>query len=103
VEENAGSYEKLIRSASVPEVGALLDRVRSETAQRIVDGLRGDRPATPALRAAVSGWLWFMDGACLDWLAHRDMDRETVHGLLLATLLGAVLAAGEAVGPAATS
>jgi AcrR family transcriptional regulator len=95
VEENAGSYEKMIRSASVPEVRALLDRVRGDTAQRIVDGIRGGKPATPVLRAAVSGWLWFMDGACLDWLEHRDMDRETLHGLLLATLVGAVLAAGE--------
>jgi AcrR family transcriptional regulator len=94
VEEHAGSYEKLIRSASVPEVRALLDRVRRDTAQRIVDGVRGEEPATPVLRAAVTGWLWFMDGACLDWLAHRDMDRATLHGLLLATLTGAVLAAG---------
>jgi AcrR family transcriptional regulator len=95
VEANAGSYEKMIRSGSVPEVRALLDRVRGETARRIVDGVRGDGPATPVLRAAVNGWLWFMDGACLDGLAHEDMDRETVHGLLLATLVGAVLAAGE--------
>jgi AcrR family transcriptional regulator len=95
VEENAGSYEKMIRSASVPEVRALLDRVRAETGRRIVDGVRGDKPATPVLRAAVTGWLWFMDGACLDWLEHRDFDRETLHGLLLATLVGAVLAAGE--------
>src|SRR3954464_15714300 len=95
VEENAGSYEKMIRSASVPEVRALLDRVRQDTAQRIVDGIRGDKPAAPVLRTAVAGWLWFMDGACLDWIAHRDMDRETVHGLLLATLVGAALAAGE--------
>jgi AcrR family transcriptional regulator len=61
VEENASSYEKMIRSASVP----------------------------------VNGWLWFMDGACLDWIEHRDMDREVLHGLLLGTLVGAVLAAGE--------
>jgi AcrR family transcriptional regulator len=94
VEENAGSYQKLIRSASVPEVRALLDRVRGDTAQRIVDGLRGEKPATPALRTAVTGWLWFMDGACLDWLANRDIDRETLHGLLLATLAGAARAAG---------
>src|SRR5918911_4277065 len=47
VQENAGSYEKLIRSASVPEVRVLLDRVRGDTAQRIVDGLRGEAPATP--------------------------------------------------------
>ena len=100
VEENAGSYEKMIRAASVPEVRALLDRVRGETAQRIVDGISGDKPPTPVLRAAVNGWLWFMDGVCLDWLAHEDLDRETVHGLLLATLVGAVLAAGEGLEPA---
>ena len=96
VEENAGSYEKMIRSASVPEVRNLLDRVRGETAQRIIDGIRGEREATPVLRVAVNGWLWFMDGACLDWIEHGgDLDRETVHGLLLATLVGAVLASGE--------
>ena len=48
------------------------------------------------LRTAVRGWLGFMDGACLDWVEHRDVDRETLHGLLLGTLMGAVLAAGEA-------
>jgi AcrR family transcriptional regulator len=97
VEENAGSYEKLIRSASVPEVRAMLDRVRGDTAQRIVDGIRGEAPETPLLRAAVGGWLWFMDGACLDWIEHRDMPREELHGLLLATLVGAVLAAGAGI------
>ena len=95
IEENAGSYDKLIRSASaLPEVRAMLDRVRSETARKIVDGLRGDAPAPPILRTAVRGWLGFMDGACLDWIAHRDLDRQALHGLLLTTLLGAVDAAG---------
>jgi AcrR family transcriptional regulator len=97
LEENATAYEKFVRSAgAVPQVRALLDRVRDETAARIVDGIRGERPVAPALRAAVQGWLWFMDGVCLDWLAHRDMDRRRVHGLLLGTLLGAVTASGEA-------
>jgi AcrR family transcriptional regulator len=99
VAENAGSYEKMIRSASVPEVRAMLDRVRGDTAQRIVDGIRGEHPETPVLRTAVNAWLWFMDGACLDWIEHgRDMPREELHGLLLATLVGAVLAAGEGLG-----
>ena len=95
VEENADSYEKMIRSAGVPEVRGMLDRVRAATAQRIIDGIRGEKPASPVLRTAVNGWLWFMDGACLDWIEHRDMDRETLHGLLVATLVGAVLASGE--------
>jgi hypothetical protein len=42
----------------------------------------------------VHGWLWFMDGACLDWIAHRDLTRAELHGLLLGTLAGALLAAG---------
>jgi len=97
IEENASSYDKMIRSAgAVAEVRAMLDRVRRDTAKRIVDGLRGDEPATPALRTAVRGWIGFMDGACLDWIAHdRDLPREALHGLLLSTLMGAVLAAGE--------
>jgi AcrR family transcriptional regulator len=100
IEENSSSYDKMIRSASaVPEVRQLVDRVRAETAQRIVDGLSPGEPATPALRTAVRGWLGFMDGACLDWVKHRDLDRQTLHGLILATLLGAVLAAGEAPPP----
>jgi hypothetical protein len=86
----------MIRSAGVvPEVRQMLDRVRGDTAQRIMDGISGDKPATPVLRAAVTGWLWFMDGAILDWVEHRDIDRQTLHGLLLGTLLGAVLTAGE--------
>jgi AcrR family transcriptional regulator len=94
IEENAGSYDKMIRSSgAVPEVRALLDRVRTDTASRILGGLRGDAPVPPVLRTAVRGWLGFMDGACLDWVAHRDLDRETLHGLLLAALLGAVAAA----------
>jgi hypothetical protein len=42
----------------------------------------------------VRGWLWFMDGACLDWIAHRDLDRGQLLGLLLGTLFGALMAAG---------
>ena len=96
VEEYEDSYAKMIRSAgAVPEVRTMLDRVRGETAQRIIDGISGDKPATPLLRTAVTGWLWFMDGAILDWVEHRDLDRQTLHGLLLGTLLGAVLTAGE--------
>jgi len=97
IDENAGSYDKMIRNAgAAPEVRALLDRVRTDTAKRIMGGLSPDGPPSPILRTAVRGWLGFMDGACLDWVNHRDVERETLHGLLLATLLASVLAAGEA-------
>jgi AcrR family transcriptional regulator len=96
VEDHAQAYAKLMQSlGAVPQVRETVDRVRRETAARIVAGVAGDQPARPALRAAVHGWMWFMDGALEDWLEHRDMGRAELHGLLLGTLLGAVTAAGQ--------
>ena len=68
--------------------------MRETTAARIVAGLAPDDRPSPALRAAVGGWLWFMDGVLSDWLARRDMEREQVLELLLGALDGAVGAAG---------
>ncbi len=97
VERHMGAYDKLIRSVgAVPEVRELVERVREETADRILAGISDGEPAPP-LRAAVRGWLWFMDGAVLDWIEHRDIERARLHGLLLGTLLGAVTASGEPV------
>ncbi len=95
VEENAGAYRNLIRSAAgVAEIRDLIEAVRQATAQRILDGLYPDG-APPKARTAVAGWLWFMDGACLNWLEHRDGEREELRGLLLGVLMGALIATGE--------
>ncbi|MEA2311794.1 MAG: hypothetical protein QOE28_1762 [Solirubrobacteraceae bacterium] len=97
VDANAAAYAKLVRSAAaIAEVREIVDRVRDDTAERILAGLSGDAAAPrPALRTSVRAWLWFMDGAILDWVEHRDLSREELRGLLLGTLLGAVTAAGE--------
>ncbi len=93
IEENAVAYKNLIRSAvGVAEIRELIEEVRLKTAQRILDGLYGESPP-PKARTAVSGWLWFMDGACLDWIEHRDVEREELRDLLLGVLMGALLAA----------
>jgi hypothetical protein len=81
-------------AAAIPEVRELVERVRGATGARILEGIAPDG-AAPPLRAAVRGWLWFMDGAILDWVEHGDLTREQLQGLLLGTLLGAVTAAGE--------
>ena len=95
VDVNTPAYAKLVRSAAViPEVREIVDRVRDQTSQRILEGLAPDGPPPPALRAAIRAWLWFMDGAILDWVEQGDLSREQLRGLLLGTLLGAVTAAG---------
>jgi AcrR family transcriptional regulator len=98
VERHMGAYDKLIRSVgAVPEVREMVERVRDETADRILAGLAPGGEPEPALRAAVRGWLWFMDGAVLDWIEHRDIERPRLQGLLLGTLLGAVTASGAQI------
>jgi|SRR6187549_367722 len=100
VDENALAYRKLMQSlVSVPEVRELVEEVRTKTAVRILEGLYPDAPP-PKARAAVHGWLWFMDGACLDWIEHRDLTRDELRDLLLGTLFGALIAA-DAVPPEA--
>jgi len=93
VEENAVAYRHLMDSATgVTEIRDLVDQVRRQTAQRILDGLYSDG-APPKARIAVSGWLWFMDGACLNWIEHRDVEREELRDLLLGVLMGSLVAA----------
>jgi len=96
IEENSASYEKLIESSiTVAEVRELIDEVRERTAQRILAGIVPEGKKTPpAVRAAVRSWLWFMDGACLDWIRERDFSRRELRDMLLGTLMGSIVAAG---------
>jgi AcrR family transcriptional regulator len=100
IEENETAYRKLLESAgSVPEVRALIDEVRDRTSARILDGLGAGEDPPPRVRAAVRGWLWFMDGAILDWFEHRDLSRAELRDFLLGSLAGALTAAGSAAFP----
>jgi AcrR family transcriptional regulator len=93
IEENELAYRKLMQSASaIGEAVTLIEEVRTHTAGRMLAGL--DPDPTPRVRAAVRAWLWFMDGACLDWLEHRDMERTELRDLLMGALVGALAAAG---------
>ena len=92
VEEHAEGYGKLLVGAAThPEVRELVEGVRAQTAERILSGL-APAPPPPAVRAAVRGWLWFMDGVVLDWLEHGDMSRAEVRDFLVGSL-GASLSA----------
>lgn len=94
IEENELAYRKLMESAgSVPEVGEWITQVRDDTSARILDGMGVGADPPPKVRAATRAWLWFMDGAILDWLDHRDLERGEVRDLLLGSLAGTLAAA----------
>ncbi|HEU5105596.1 MAG TPA: TetR/AcrR family transcriptional regulator [Solirubrobacterales bacterium] len=95
VEENSVAYRNLMQSATaVPQIRELVEEVRRVTADRILEGIYSDG-APPKARIAVSGWLWFMDGACLAWIERGDPDREEMRDLLLGVLMGSLIAAGS--------
>jgi AcrR family transcriptional regulator len=96
VEERPTAYKTLLDSGSA-DVHEIMAEVRSTTAARILAGLGedGERPAT---RTAIHGWLGFLDGAILDWIAHDDLTREELHGMLLGVFAGALLASGATGG-----
>ena len=95
IEENQVAYRKLMQSATtVGEARRLIEEVRSHTAGRLLAGLDPDPDPAPKVRAAVRAWLWFMDGACLDWLEHGDIERSELRDLLMGTLVGALASAG---------
>jgi AcrR family transcriptional regulator len=97
IEENETAYRKLMESVgSVPEVAALIDQIRDNTSQRILDGLGAGGATPPKVRTAVRAWLWFMDGAILDWLEHRDLARTELRDFVLGSLAGSLMAAGAA-------
>jgi AcrR family transcriptional regulator len=97
VQERPSAYATLLESAGSGEVREIMADVRSTTAARILAGL-GDDGTRPATRAAVHGWLGFLDGAILDWIAHDDLSRRELHGMLLGAFAGALVASGATGG-----
>jgi AcrR family transcriptional regulator len=99
IEDHADSYAKLLESATgSDDVRSYMAQMRSGTVERILGTLvKGGNPA--AVRTALNGFLWFIDGACLDWLASKDLTREQLRDMLVTTFAGAIGAAVQ-TGPA---
>jgi AcrR family transcriptional regulator len=99
IEEHADSYTKLLESQSgSDDVRSYMSQVRTDTVEEMLATVvRGGDPA--AVRTALHGWLWFMDGACLEWLARRDLTREQLRDLLVTAFAGALGAAAQAGPP----
>ncbi|MDX6651133.1 MAG: hypothetical protein QOJ97_3084 [Solirubrobacteraceae bacterium] len=100
-QEHSAGYRTLLGGGigADPQVLAIRDAQRAFVIALILAGLDlpGDPP--PALRAALEGWLSFVEGVSLDWLVRRDLERDQVRDLLV-TALGGALAAARAVDPA---
>jgi AcrR family transcriptional regulator len=88
IDQRGPAYMKLLQSVgAVPELRETMTAIRDATSARILDGLVPASERTPEKRAAVRGWLWFMDGVLLDWIEHKDRDAAAVADSLVDSLL----------------
>ena len=110
VEEHEAAYTAIFRSrgGGDPEIQAALEAGRQQRMDAVIESLGAWEPApasverTPTLETAVQGWFFFIEGAVLRWLEHRDLERDELRELLALVLIGALQAAEHVSGPAAS-
>ena len=99
VEAHASGYLRLVGSggAADPEIAAIIDALRQEFVDSALQGMRRADAGAPAplLRSALRGWVGMVEGASIDWVAHRDVPRATLRELLERSLASTVRAALE--------
>jgi AcrR family transcriptional regulator len=95
VEEHADGYRALISGGvgTDDEVRAIVEGERARQLAIVAEALGTGRKPPPALRAALEGWMSFLEGVSLDWLAHRDLERDAARALIVQALAGAIGAA----------
>jgi AcrR family transcriptional regulator len=91
-EEHASAYVALMRSGvgHDAEVAAIVEDTRARFVARLAARL-GLAELTPRVRLALRGWVGFVEGSSLDWLARRDLPREELRDLLAQMLLATLM------------
>lgn len=100
VESHASGYATIFRNrgGGDPTIRAALEEGRERRIETVLDGIAAWLPAdsareSPALRSAVQGWIFFVEGALLRWLDQRDLERDELRELLKAVLIDSLCAA----------
>lgn len=99
IEEHARTWAKLMQSAAaLPEARELVEGFRKRTMELVVAQLMGAGKPRPMLRAAITGWLGYMDAVILEWVESKDISREKLRDLLVAAF-AATLAIAQQLDP----
>jgi AcrR family transcriptional regulator len=92
IQEHGALYTTMYRgTASIaPEVEAILEEHRKVVMHWFLKNLGFSRPR-PTLRTALRAWIAMVEGASLDWIAGREVQRDTLRELLVSSYI-AILA-----------
>lgn len=96
IESNARTWVKLMQSAAaLPEARELIEGFRRRTMELVLEQLTGTRNPRPMLRAAITGWLGYMDAVILDWAEAKDIPRDKLRDLLVAAFAATLTVAQQ--------
>jgi AcrR family transcriptional regulator len=86
IQKHGGVYQAIYSGGiSVgPEVGSILEEHRDVVMHRFLNNLGIARPR-PVLRTALRAWIALVEGASLDWIAHPELERDSLRELLVAS------------------
>ena len=87
-----GSFEALLADTADAQVRRIRDEHRERFALALAVELT-DTDTSAVLRAAVLGWLSFIEGIAVHWLHSPELTREQVRDLIVANFFGTVLGA----------
>jgi AcrR family transcriptional regulator len=89
IDSYSGSFVALLRGAlgADTEHQEALERLRWIGAQRILLALGITDPVAPVLRAAMHGWVGYLDEMMIDRITHRDIDADALVELAAAALV----------------
>src|SRR5688572_14891328 len=96
LEQHGAVYTAIYRGglAIAPEVGKVVEEHRQVVVRWFLRNMGIVRPR-PVLRTALRAWIAMVEGASLDWIAHRELSREELTQLLMSGYFGVLHKAVE--------
>ena len=96
IDEHAVAYRAVLQGglSGDPEVQAIVEESRAEVLARVAQD-SGLESVPPLLRTALRGWVGFLEGASLEWLASKAITKEELVRLVAAGLPAAIRAAAR--------
>lgn len=89
IDSYAESFVALVRGqlGADPSQQSTVEQLRWLAAQRTLLAIGVSEPIPPVLRAAMHGWVGYIDEMVIDRIRHGDVDREALVELAVATLV----------------
>ncbi|MEV0542225.1 TetR/AcrR family transcriptional regulator [Nocardia salmonicida] len=91
-EQQPRAFEALFADVADAEVRQIRDRHRIQLTDALVVEVT-DSHSSPVLRAAISGFVAYIEGLVLHWTRTRDITRDQVKDLVVGNMFGTILAA----------